>query len=68
MTALHFATFMGRTDIVEILVQEGYADPDMKDTQRRIAPIVIACEKGFLSIVRFLIEEVCLHIYMLTDT
>ena len=57
MTPLHFATLMGRNDIVAVLVNEGNANASQKDTEREVAPIIVACEKGVLSIIRFLIEE-----------
>ena len=34
-----------------------YACPNIKDKEREVAPIVIACEKGFLAIIRYYVEQ-----------
>lgn len=56
-TPLHVATMANRPEMVEILLSSG-AKPNIHD-RRGNAPLHIACQKGFLEIVRIILDHVC---------
>ncbi|WP_197440962.1 ankyrin repeat domain-containing protein [Thalassoglobus neptunius] len=54
MTALHWATFRDRVDIVKLLLSKG-SDPNAQ-TRYAITPLVIACENGSAKAIATLLE------------
>ena len=57
LTPIHMATMLGRKDLVEVLVVEGGADPMPDDTDRGVSALIVAIERGHLSLIRYYIEE-----------
>lgn len=54
-TALHLAVRHGRVPMVRLLLEQG-ADPDAQD-HAGTTPLISACDRGHISIVRILLEE-----------
>lgn len=56
-TALHYACFYGRLDIIQYLVQHCHAVVEIKDYTNGRTPLYYAIEKGSLKIVQYLVQE-----------
>jgi ankyrin repeat protein len=57
-TALHYATKFGRMDVIRVLVGTGRADASQVCTERKVPPLVVACENGHISLVKYYLDEI----------
>jgi serine/threonine-protein phosphatase 6 regulatory ankyrin repeat subunit A/serine/threonine-protein phosphatase 6 regulatory ankyrin repeat subunit B len=64
-TAIHYAAYRGHGDIVTFLLGQG-AQANSRD-QSGATPFMMACDKGYMSVVQLLLEHVGLQVLQETD-
>jgi len=59
LAALHVASTNGHLEIIKVLVEQAEGDVNTPNNYGE-TPLVLACKKGYLDVIRFLVESTLL--------